>query len=158
MAALQMGSWRLRSLVCPQIEALVAQVEGSWRSILGNDLGLYPLDLRFKYMDSLDPAGTARMSYTFPDPPKDDPMYPRLQIENRMYQSPAFRKLHLEVAVRQDGLQVFHCVMYPNVEYDLPILSMDVVANADRISFAIIDPCPVAPDMSIPNIYKQPIS
>lgn len=29
-----------------------------------------------------------------------------VQVENRVYQSRAFRKLHLEVAVRQDGLQV----------------------------------------------------
>jgi hypothetical protein len=29
-----------------------------------------------------------------------------LQIENRAYWSRAFRKLHIEVATRQDGLQV----------------------------------------------------
>jgi hypothetical protein len=28
------------------------------------------------------------------------------QVENRAYQSRAFRKLHIEVAARQDGLQV----------------------------------------------------
>ncbi len=37
----------------------------------------------------------------------------RAQIENRVYSSRVFRKLHLEVAVRQDGLQVLHIVLYP---------------------------------------------
>lgn len=39
--------------------------------------------------------------------------YPRLMIENRIYSSRVFRKLHLEVATRQDGLQVMHMVMFP---------------------------------------------
>ncbi len=43
LAALSMGSWRLKGLVCPQIEALVAQVENAWREILP-DLSIYPLD------------------------------------------------------------------------------------------------------------------
>lgn len=38
-----MGTWRLRSRVCPQIAALVAQIEGAWRSALGADLALYPM-------------------------------------------------------------------------------------------------------------------
>lgn len=39
--------------------------------------------------------------------------YPRLLIENRIYCSRVFRKLHVEVAVRQDGLQVLHVVLCP---------------------------------------------
>ena len=39
--------------------------------------------------------------------------YPRLLVENRVYSSRVFRKLHLEVAHRQDGLQVLHMVLYP---------------------------------------------
>ena len=35
--------------------------------------------------------------------------YPRLLLENRVYCSRVFRKLHLEVGHRQDGLQV--CVL-----------------------------------------------
>lgn len=34
-------------------------------------------------------------------------------IENRIYSSRVFRKLHLELATRQDGLQVMHMVMFP---------------------------------------------
>ncbi|EFN55495.1 hypothetical protein CHLNCDRAFT_23364, partial [Chlorella variabilis] len=79
------------------------------------------------------------------------------QIENRAYYGRAFRKLHIEVAARQDGLQVFHCVMYPRLEYDLPILSMDLVANAGRVSLAIVDPCPLSPGLQLPPVYEQPV-
>jgi len=41
-----------------------------------------------------------------PDPQKGEQGFPRLLIENRAYASRAFRKLHLELAHRQDGLQV----------------------------------------------------
>lgn len=50
---------------------------------------------------------------------------------------------------------MFHCVMYPRLEYDLPILSMDVVAKRGKVSLAIIDPCPVSLDRSLPSIYDQ---
>ena len=52
----------------------------------------------------------------------------RLVVENRVYSSRAFRKIHLELALRGDGLQVLHCVLFPRLEFDLPILSMDLVA------------------------------
>ena len=58
-------------------------------------------------MDSLDPEGE-HGGWSYQDlesPPRDDPRYPRLQIENRCYRSREFRKLHLEVAHRQDGLE-----------------------------------------------------
>lgn len=55
------------------------------------------------------------------------PRYPRLLLENRIYSSRVFRKLHLEVGLRQDGLQVLHAVLYPRYAIDLPILAMDLV-------------------------------
>ena len=58
-------------------------------------------------MDSLDPEGE-HGGWSYQDlesPPREDPRYPRLQIENRCYRSREFRKLHLEVAHRQDGLE-----------------------------------------------------
>lgn len=54
-------------------------------------------------------------------------------------------------------LQVFHCVMYPRVNFDLPILSMDIVANQGRVSLAIVDPCPVTPNLELPPFYEQPV-
>ena len=49
-------------------------------------------------------------------------------------------------------MQVIHCVMYPRVEYDLPILSFDMVGKDGRISLVCIDPCPVSTDRSLPPI------
>lgn len=46
-----------------------------------------------------------------------------------------------------------HCVMYPRTEYDLPILSFDMVGKDDRVSLVCIDPCPVAMDRSLPPVY-----
>ena len=50
-------------------------------------------------------------------------------------------------------VQVVHCVMYPRMEYDLPILSFDMVGKDDRVSLVCIDPCPVAMDRSLPPVY-----
>lgn len=51
--------------------------------------------------------------------------------------------------------QVLHCVMFPRLEYDLPILGMDIVGVKDRISLAVIDCSPVAMDRSLPPLYAQ---
>lgn len=40
------------------------------------------------------------------NPAKGQEGYPRLLIENRAYCSRVFRKLHIELAHRQDGMQV----------------------------------------------------
>ena len=62
-------------------------------------------------MDSLDPERSAGVwGYVDIKPPeRKDPRWPRMQLENRCYQSTVFRKLQLELAHRQDGLQVCHC-------------------------------------------------
>lgn len=39
-------------------------------------------------------------------PEKGDPLWPRMQLENRCYCSRVFRKLHMELVHRQDGFQV----------------------------------------------------
>ena len=57
------------------------------------------------------------------------------------------------------GVQVLHCVLYPRLEYDLPILSVDMVGSAatGRISLAIADPCPAAMDRSLPPAYAETV-
>ncbi|KAK9814432.1 hypothetical protein WJX72_005832 [[Myrmecia] bisecta] len=156
--ALQLGTWRLRGRLDAPYEGLAAQTEGMWRGMLP-DLMLYPLPKEFKYCDSLDPKQEyGPWAYEeLEDPPKDSEAYPRLQIENRCYENRVFRKLHLELSVRQDGLQVMHCVMYPKGNFDFPILSMDLVGKDDRVSLGIIDPCPVAMDRSLPPLYAQAV-
>ncbi|KAK3242759.1 hypothetical protein CYMTET_47565 [Cymbomonas tetramitiformis] len=76
-----------------------------------------------------------------------------LQIENIILQTPQFRKLHLEVARSDAGLQVVHCVMFPRAEFDLPLFSLDMVGFGDRITLLILDLCPVTPDLSLPAAY-----
>lgn len=62
-------------------------------------------------MDSLDKdRAVGGWSYLdLPDPAKGQEGYPRLLIENRAYASRVFRKLHMELAHRQDGMQVSAC-------------------------------------------------
>ena len=59
-------------------------------------------------MDSLDKDNhIGKWSYMdLPDPAKGGEGYPRMLIENRAYCTQVFRKLHIELAHRQDGLQV----------------------------------------------------
>ena len=61
-----------------------------------------------KFVDSLDKTHSCEAwSYLdLADPAKGQEGYPRLLIENRAYSSRVFRKLHVELARRQDGMQV----------------------------------------------------
>jgi hypothetical protein len=74
-----------------------------------------PQDNGWDFIDSMD-VGREWDGWSnsdIADPPKGGEGYPRLKVENRVYCSRVFRKLHLEVAARQDGLQVLHMVLYP---------------------------------------------
>lgn len=77
----------------------------------------------------------------------------RLTIENYCYQSPQFRKLHLELAKVGNGLDILHCVMFPNPEYALPIFGTDLVGGKGAISAAIVDLSPIHADRLLPDIY-----
>lgn len=52
-------------------------------------------------------------------------------------------------------VQVLHCVMYPRLEFDMPIFGMDIVGIKGKISLAVIDCSPVAMDRSLPPVYQQ---
>jgi phycocyanobilin:ferredoxin oxidoreductase len=83
----------------------------------------------------------------------------RLIIENHCYQTPQFRKLHLELAQVGNGLDILHCVMFPNPEYDLPIFGTDLVGSQrGGISAAIADLSPVSSDRTLPPSYYQNLS
>lgn len=47
--------------------------------------------------------------------------------------------------------------MFPRVTFDLPILSMDLVAMDGRVTLAIVDPCPVTPNLQLPAFYEGPV-
>lgn len=79
----------------------------------------------------------------------------KLVIENLCYQTPQFRKLHLELAQIGDRLDILHCVMFPRPNYDLPIFGVDLVGSKAGIGAAIVDLSPVNKDRSIPHDYRQ---
>jgi phycocyanobilin:ferredoxin oxidoreductase len=82
----------------------------------------------------------------------------RLIIENHCYQTPQFRKLHLELARVGNGLDILHCVMFPNPNYALPIFGADLVGGRGGISAAIADLSPVNYDRSLPLAYQAALS
>lgn len=79
----------------------------------------------------------------------------RLTIENCCHQTPQFRKIHLELAQVGNNLDILHCVMFPNPDYDLPIFGADIVCGRGAISAAIVDLSPVNRDRSLPFSYQS---
>ncbi len=79
----------------------------------------------------------------------------RLVIENRCYQCRQFRKMHLELARVGAGLDILHCVMFPRLEYALPMFGTDIVGARGQISAAIADLSPVVPSDQLPSAYRQ---
>jgi phycocyanobilin:ferredoxin oxidoreductase len=79
----------------------------------------------------------------------------RLVIENLCYQTPQFRKLHLELAQVGNNLDILHCVMFPNPGYSLPIFGADIVVGRGSIGAAIVDLSPVNRDRSLPRTYQS---
>jgi phycocyanobilin:ferredoxin oxidoreductase len=76
-----------------------------------------------------------------------------LQIQNVCYQTPQFRKLHLELAKVGNNLDILHCVMFPNSDYPLPMFGTDIVCGRGTISAAIVDLSPTSLDYSLPERY-----
>ena len=68
-----------------------------------------------------------------------------LFIRNELRQCRGLRKLHLETARLGNGLQILHCVLFPDPRFDLPIFGADIVAGPAGVSAAIVDLSPVGP-------------
>lgn len=81
-----------------------------------------------------------------------------LVIENICYQAPPFRKLHLELAKVGTGLDILHCVMFPEPQYELPMFGTDLVAGRGGISAAIADLSPISADGKLPSAYQGHLS
>lgn len=82
----------------------------------------------------------------------------RLRIENRCYQTPQFRKMHLELAKVGNNLDILHCVMFPRPEYPLPMFGCDIVAGRGGISAAIADLSPTNPEKKLSPEYTTLLS
>ena len=114
----------------PVIRALAETIESAWSRLA---LSPYTLPADLGYVES-------RLEGE------------RLIIENRCYQTPQFRKLHLELARIGTQLDILHCVMFPHPEYGLPIFGCDVVSGRGQVSAAIVDLSPTLPD-GLPPAY-----
>jgi phycocyanobilin:ferredoxin oxidoreductase len=128
----------LRSHQHPLIHRLADTIEETWKTYL--DLSPFHIPEGLGYVEgSLEGE--------------------KLVIENHCYQAPQFRKLHLELAQVSNGLDILHCVMFPNPEYALPIFGTDLVGGRGGvISAAIADLSPANPERSLPKKYQQALS
>jgi len=79
-----------------------------------------------------------------------------LFIRNELHQCRGLRKLHLETARLGLGLQILHCVFFPDPRYDLPVFGADIVASPAGISAAIVDLSPVLE--RLPAAVEQPLA
>jgi phycocyanobilin:ferredoxin oxidoreductase len=82
----------------------------------------------------------------------------KLIIENKCYQTPQFRKLHLELAQVGKNLDILHCVMFPRSDYALPMFGADIVGGRGQISAAIADLSPLNQQRVLPEAYCQALS
>jgi phycocyanobilin:ferredoxin oxidoreductase len=82
----------------------------------------------------------------------------KLIIENKCYQTPQFRKLHLELAQVGKNLDILHCVMFPRSEYALPMFGADIVGGRGQISAAIADLSPLNQQRVLPEAYCQALA
>ncbi len=78
----------------------------------------------------------------------------KLIIENRCYQTPQFRKIHLELAKVGPMLDILHCVMFPRPNYALPMFGTDIVAGKGKVSAAIADLSPLNPSRILSENYR----
>lgn len=124
----------LREQQHPIIRRLANTIEATWRSHLVTYAYDTPTDLGYV-------EGTLEGE--------------RLTIENVCYQTAQFRKLHLELAKVGNNLDILHCVMFPHVDYHLPIFGVDIVAGPGGISAAIVDLSPVASNHALPTEYDR---
>jgi phycocyanobilin:ferredoxin oxidoreductase len=137
-----LDNWRVGTRLCGSATELAANIESFWRDLFPDELADAGLDPRWKLLDSGAPNEPG-LAWGRADPAPGEEGYPRLVIENRAYQTRIFRSLHLEIAVRQDGLQVVHCVMWPRRQFALPVLGIDAVFNGGEMRFFIADASPV---------------
>jgi phycocyanobilin:ferredoxin oxidoreductase len=79
----------------------------------------------------------------------------KLVIENHCYQTPQFRKLHLELAKVGTTLDILHCVMFSRPEYALPMFGADLVGGRGQISLAVADLSPVSQQHRLPESYQS---
>jgi phycocyanobilin:ferredoxin oxidoreductase len=116
------------------IRNLADCIENTWQKYL--DLSPYDLPAHFGYVEGKLEGE-------------------KLVIENKCFQTPQFRKMHLELARVGTSLDILHCVMFPRPEYHLPMFGTDLVGGRGQISAAIVDLSPVSENHQLPLEYNE---
>ncbi len=83
----------------------------------------------------------------------------KLFIRNELRRCRGLRKLHLETARLGAGLQILHCVFFPDPRFDLPVFGADIVAGPAGVSAAIADLSPTRvglPERIAAGLAAQP--
>jgi phycocyanobilin:ferredoxin oxidoreductase len=131
---LETSTGSLREQQHPLIRQLADSIEGAWNHYL--QLEPYELPEGLGYVEG-------RLEGE------------KLVIENKCYQTPQFRKLHLELAKVGNGLDILHCVMFPRPDFALPMFGADLVGAKGQISAAIADLSPLSRDRILPASYQS---
>ena len=131
---IELSTPSLRQQQHPLIHQLANCIEAVWQRYL--DLEAYHLPEELGYMEG-------RLEGE------------KLTIENKCYQSRQFRKMHLELAKVGKTLDILHCVMFPRVNYALPMFGTDLVGARRQISAAVVDLSPLSSDRTLPSAYQS---
>ncbi|NJN23168.1 MAG: phycocyanobilin:ferredoxin oxidoreductase [Acaryochloridaceae cyanobacterium RL_2_7] len=118
----------------PLIQRLSEQIQSIWQTYL--PLSQYPIPSDLGYIEGRLEGET-------------------LQIENICYQTPQFRKIHLELAKVGEHLDILHCVMFPHAQYALPMFGTDIVCSRGTICAAIVDLSPLDDHRRLPASYQR---
>ena len=117
----------------PLVDALAERIRGCWQTL--PELGPLAVDPELEAISgSLDGED--------------------LFIRNELRCSRGLRKLHLETARLGAGLQILHCVFFPDPRYDLPVFGADIVAGRGVVSAAIVDLSPVTGQLPEPVLRR----
>lgn len=82
---------------------------------------------------------------------------PPMRLENVCYESPVFRKMHIEYGEIGDEFRVLHCVLSPKIVYPVPIFGADIIQRGSKTTFCITDVSPVTKDLMLPTEYLVPL-
>jgi phycocyanobilin:ferredoxin oxidoreductase len=119
----------------PLMESLAASIRQRWQGLSG----LTPLPLA---PDLEEISGSLEGEALF--------------IRNELAAARGLRKLHLETARLGAGLQILHCVFFPDPRFDLPVFGADVVASPAGVSAAIADLSPTRD--RLPNAISEALA
>lgn len=122
-----------------------------------------PFDLR-AFRTEIDREWKVRVSGLVPQTSFDpgwkrcvSSLDPPMVLENDTYESPAFRKLHVEYGCIGNEFEVVHCVVFPCTNVPAPIFGADIVQRGSKTTFCITDVTPVDADGVLPLTYRRPI-